>query len=157
MRKSYWYLGAVSIAMSGMLLVVADSPEAENCPDDPKVKRIAIAPDYDSNTITVSPPRETIYLGSGETACWEVSGLEAGDWVELQDTSKETKDLADPFQAGSARLTDGNPHFKGQRPPDAVAGRAWVYDVFVKYSNGGETKVRMNTDPEVVIKEGPRP
>ncbi len=157
MKNRRWYLSAMSIALSGTLLVVAGSAEAGNCPDDPKVKKIAIAPDYDGGRITISPDPETIYLGSEETACWEVSGLQDGDWVELRDTSKETKDLEDPFQAGSARLTNGDPHFKGQRPSDAAAGRSWVYDVFVKYTDGEETKVRMKRDPEVVIKEGPRP
>ena len=157
MEKRCWNLSAVSIAMAGMLLVVAGSPEAGNCPDDPKVRKIAIAPDYDRSKITVSPDRETVYLGSGETACWEVSGLEEGDWVELKDTSKETKDLEDPFQAESARLTNGSPHFKGESPSDAAGGRNWVYDVFVKHTDEGETKVRMKLDPEVVIKDGGRP
>ena len=157
MKNRCWYVSAMSIAMSGMLLVVSGSAEAGNCPDDPKVKKIAIAPDYDGSKVTVSPGRETIYLGSEETACWEVSGLQDGDWVELQDTSKGTKDLEDPFKAESARLTNGNSHFKGERPSNDDAGRVWVYDVFVKYTDEGETKIRMKRDPEVVIKDGGRP
>ena len=155
MKKRGWYLCVVSIAMAGMLPAVATG--TGNCPDDPKVKKIAIAPDYEGGEITVSPDPETIYLGSEETACWEVSGLQGEDWVELRDTSKETKDLEDPFESASARLTSGNPHFQGRRPPAAAAGRSWVYDVFVKYTDGEETKVRMKRDPEVIIKDAGRP
>jgi len=157
MRKRCWYLSAVSIAMSGLLLATAASPEAENCPDDPKVRKITVTLDYDGSKITVSPDRETIYLGSEETACWVVSGLRQGDWVELKDTSKETKDLEDPFRAKSAKLMSGNPHFTGERPSDAAAGHDWVYEVFVKYTGEGATKVKMKLDPEVIIKKGTRP
>ena len=155
MKKRGWYLCVVSIAMAGMLPAVATG--TGNCPDDPKVKKIAIAPDYNGGKITVSPKRETIYLGSGETVCWEVSGLRDGDWVEFKDTSKDTRDLQDPFKAASARLTIGNSHFKGVKPSNAAASHKWVYDVFVKYIDGGNTEVRMELDPEVVIKIGEGP
>jgi hypothetical protein len=122
MKKRCWNLKAVSIAMSGMLLVVASSPMAGNCPNDAKVKIIEITPDYEDNRITVAPLSETIYLGSDETACWEVNGLKKGDWVELKDTTKTTKDLEDPFEAESAKLTVAAPHFKGKKPTTGKGG-----------------------------------
>ena len=158
METRCWNLKAVSIAMSGMLLVVASSPMAGNCPNDEKVKKIAITPDYEGKRIAVDPLSETIYLGSDETACWEVSGLEQGDWVELRTTSKATKDIEDPFGAESAKLTDSDPHFEGNRPTTGAAGHAWVYDVFVMHTDsGGTTTVKIGRDPEVVIKGGDRP